>query len=484
MTVAVRLPRLGLFAAWRHAARRLVRDGVAADEIEWLVGDEEPSLFARELVFDIAQGQKSTQELSVPKAFVALAEQVSCARHPGALSDLYKMLGRLHGGRGRLADRSDPLAARLQEIAKNVRHDRHKMRAFVRFREIEGHADRRRFVAWFEPDHRIEELNAPFFARRFNDMDWAIVTPEVTTRHIGGVTTFEAIQSADPGHTDATEELWTTYFSNIFNPARLKVKAMTSEMPKKYWKNLPEAAAIPGLIADAEARVRKMRDAGPSLPHPLAAKVEVPVREVLPPATDIDALAREAATCTRCDLCRHATQTVFGEGPETARLMVVGEQPGDQEDLAGRPFVGPAGQLFDRLAHEAGLDRSAVYVTNAVKHFKFTPRGKRRIHARPDVSEIETCRWWLDREISLIKPVLTLAMGASAAHALTGSGKGVTKRRGRIETGLHGGPVLITLHPSYLLRVPDQSAKALATEQFRGDLARAAASLSSAEIAH
>ena len=154
--------------------------------------------------------------------------------------------------------------------------------------------------------------------------------------------------------------------------------------------------------------------------------------------------------------------------------MVVGEQPGDQEDLAGRPFVGPAGQMFDRVASEAGLDRDATYVTNAVKHFKFTARGKRRIHQRPDTSEIDQCRWWVNAEVAQVQPKLILAMGATAAQSLTGSGTGILKRRGSIEAGPEGIPVLITLHPSYLLRVPDPARREEAEAQFRSDLAMAA----------
>ena len=154
--------------------------------------------------------------------------------------------------------------------------------------------------------------------------------------------------------------------------------------------------------------------------------------------------------------------------------MVVGEQPGDQEDLAGRPFVGPAGQMFDRIAGEAGLDRDAAFVTNAVKHFKFTARGKRRIHQRPEMPEIDQCRWWMNAEVAQVQPKLILAMGATAAQSLTGKGTGILKRRGTIEAGPEGIPVLITLHPSYLLRVPDPAVREEAEAQFRSDLAMAA----------
>jgi DNA polymerase len=156
-----------------------------------------------------------------------------------------------------------------------------------------------------------------------------------------------------------------------------------------------------------------------------------------------------------------------------ADLMIVGEQPGDQEDLSGRPFVGPAGQLFDKIAGQAGLERHKAFVTNAVKHFKFTPRGKRRLHQSPNGSEIQHCRWWLDAEIAQVRPKLLLGMGATAAEGLTGRRAGILSRRGTVEQTASGTPVLLTLHPSYLLRLPDPKAKADATAQFRDDLAMA-----------
>lgn len=170
-----------------------------------------------------------------------------------------------------------------------------------------------------------------------------------------------------------------------------------------------------------------------------------------------DAVRREAMGCTRCPLYRDATQTVFGEGPVSAPLLFIGEQPGDQEDLAGRPFVGPAGQLFDRALEEAGIDRGRTYVTNAVKHFKYEQRGKRRIHQTPDTSEIQACRWWLDREVEVVRPRIIVALGGTAARALLGKAVTIGKLRGSpiaLESGAEG---WVTVHPSFLLRMPDES---------------------------
>jgi len=181
-------------------------------------------------------------------------------------------------------------------------------------------------------------------------------------------------------------------------------------------------------------------------------------------------LVAEARDCQRCPLYRQATQTVFREGPADAPVMLVGEVPGDQEDLQGRPFVGPAGRMLDRALADAGIDRARVYVTNAVKHFKFEPRGKKRLHKKPNASEIEACKWWLDHELELIKPELTVALGATAARALAGRALTIGATRGRIIDLRPNLPGLVTIHPSFLLRMPDREAKAREYDRFVQDL--------------
>ncbi len=192
------------------------------------------------------------------------------------------------------------------------------------------------------------------------------------------------------------------------------------------------------------------------------------------PNTTIAALAEEAAHCTRCHLFKWATQTVFGEGPPDARIVMVGEQPGDQEDLQGKPFVGPAGKVLDRAMEEAGIDRSTVYVTNAVKHFKFEPRGKRRIHKKPDRPEIEACKWWLDREVAVVRPKLIVALGATAGQALYGRAVRIMAERGRVSDDPRGFRMMLTVHPSFLLRLPDAKAKEREFSAFVADLKKAA----------
>lgn len=193
--------------------------------------------------------------------------------------------------------------------------------------------------------------------------------------------------------------------------------------------------------------------------------------------TDLKTLRSEAADCRACPLWKNATQTVFGEGPAHAPLMLVGEQPGDKEDLAGKPFVGPAGQMLDRALDEAGIDRKKVYVTNAVKHFKFVPRGKIRLHQKPNTAEIKACRPWYERERAAVKPVLVVAMGATAAQSVFGKITPINKNRGHLIDLHDGAQALVTVHPSYLLRLPDQDARAREYQRFVDDLKIAATRL-------
>ena len=241
------------------------------------------------------------------------------------------------------------------------------------------------------------------------------------------------------------------------DPARLKVGAMLSEMPRKYWENMPETALVPGLIAGAQAREAAM----------IERELQAPDQT---PSQRWQSVRSAALHCQRCALHSCATQTVFGEGPLDARLMVVGEQPGDQEDVTGRPFVGPAGQVLDDALREAGIVRESLYLTNAVKHFKFTQRGKRRIHDRPNVGEIDICRWWVDQERAIIAPQIVLALGATAARSILGRATSVMQARGRAIAVDESTEAWVTIHPSYLLRITDPEMAADERQRFIEDL--------------
>jgi probable DNA metabolism protein len=474
--VRVVMPRIGFAAAWRETARNLLRQGMHPDEVEWSAEDEQRGLFDPP-VSENRRLEATAANPTVPKAFLPAAEAAICHSSPQRFALPYRILFRLQDNRNLIEDRADPDVAALHDMEKSVRRDNHKAHAFVRFRElgVAGNG-RRQFGAWFEPQHHILELTAPFFVRRFADMDWTIATPGLVARFEDGALSIAPCEVRPELPEDDADELWRTYFANIFNPARLKVKAMKSEMPVKYWKNMPEARLIPELIAGADKAAREMQEKMPNLAHARTERI-VKRLPLTPEASHSDAMpvtldeARRAAdTCTRCDLYKCATQTVFGEGPKSAEVMFVGEQPGDKEDLAGKPFIGPAGKLLDELLEETGIDRSRYYVTNAVKHFKYVPKGKRRLHQRPNAGEIERCRWWLQIERNLIKPKMIVALGATAAQALTGSGEGILKRRGGIETLEDGTLVFVTIHPSAVLRAGNPEAQAEARQDFLRDL--------------
>ena len=459
------------WAGWRDNARRLALESLAPEEVVWSVRAPD-DLFAASTDDPPASSPSGT--FNVPRALVELAQTVIQASDPARFALLYRLLVRAHGGeRGLLDQVTDPEVQRAQRLAQSVRRDTHKMRAFVRFREV-AEPEGTRYVAWFEPEHYIVEANAPFFVRRFATMVWSILTPYRSAHWNGEALRFtEGAARADVPDDDRLEAYWRAYFSSIFNPARLKVGAMTSEMPRKYWRNLPEAAAIPDLIRTASARVATMVETPVISPPKPARPIPAPPTLGHLPDAPLRRAALEAADCRRCVLWEPATQIVFGEGPADARLMFVGEQPGDQEDLAGRPFVGPAGQMFDRALAEAGIDRSEAYVTNAVKHFKFEPRGKRRIHSKPDGGEITACRFWLDIERQEVKPALTVLLGASAARAVLGRVVTISRERGRPMSLDGNSQALVTVHPSYLLRLPDEASKAREYAAFVADLRHA-----------
>lgn len=463
------------FKGWREAARRLARQGVEPAEVVWNAAGEIGDLFGATEPREPVPPPSEGPAFAVPRAFVDLAETAILHSDPERFALLYKMLCRLRVDHDALEDSVDPLTIRLNGLAKAVRRDIHKMHAFVRFRAVETEAGEC-FIAWFEPEHHIVEAAAPFFARRFASMRWSILTPERSVHWDGEVLRLSdgVDRSAAPGE-DALEDLWRRYYASIFNPARLKVQAMMSEMPQKYWRNLPEASLIKPLIDQAERRSAEMVQSATTSANPRPQRARpAPSAEAVAAGGTIEALRAEAAGCRRCPLWAPATQTVFGEGPEDAEIVFVGEQPGDQEDLAGRPFVGPAGQVFDTALREVGIDRSRVYVTNAVKHFKFLPRGKRRLHQAPNVSEIVACHWWLAEELAILRPRLVVALGATAVRSLTGKAMTLAVARERPLRTEDGTALLATIHPSYLLRLPDEAMKAREHARFLEDLRRVA----------
>ena len=444
------------FAGFRRACRTLWAEQVAPDQVSWHCADDaEGDLFEDSVGDSVAERAAATGAASpvppvnAPAAFLPLSESVVLHSDPGRFGLLYRLLWRLQN---EPALRHDPLDAdwlRADEMAQAVRGDMHKMKALVRFRTIADEAGGAPLhLAWFEPEHHIVAAMAPFFVRRFTAMRWAILTPERSVSWDGErLAVGPGARRDQAPDADAGEALWLACYRSVFDPARLK-RSMT------------------------------MITRGPTEPQPTAGPPETSGGDA---PRSLPALSEALERCRECPIGAHATQAVPGEGPKHARLMFVGEQPGDQEDLQGRPFVGPAGQLLARALAELGVARETVYITNAVKHFKFELRGQRRIHKTPSQQEAAACLHWLESEIELIDPQALVALGATAARQLMGTVVAVTRQRGQWLRRSDGRRVLITLHPSALLRM-EPADKAAAYAAWLNDLRHAAAHLASSAM--
>ena len=492
-----------------RAVRGLIAQNIPPLQTSWHVRDARVhDLFAAtpaKGAAPVAPLAPDAPPVQVPALFPPLCETVILHNDPNRFGLLYRILWRLLHEPGLRHDPLDADIVTAQHMAQAVRRDMHKMKAFVRFRTVQDETfhthpeDGPLHVAWFEPEHHIVEAVAPFFARRFTQMRWAILTPErsVEWNCIGCASAKPASRNdkaameqalaalrfgpgarkEDAPPPDAGEALWLTYYQHIFNPARLKLKMMQKEMPRKYWQNLPEAVLIHPLASSASARSAQMVQQEPTAPARRIPVMAVKHADASGPAalpvgahaTSLEQLRVATNACRECPIGDHATQAVCGEGPRQAQVMFVGEQPGDQEDLHGKPFVGPAGQLFDRALANLGIERDQVFIANAVKHFKYEVRGKRRIHKTPSQREAAACLHWLDDEINIVKPRALVALGSTAARSLLGRAVPVLAHRGQWLQRDDGIPVLVTLHPSALLRMPPED-KAAAFEVWLEDL--------------
>jgi len=474
----------GTFPTWRAHARHLLATGARPERVAW--HDTSDAAAAQAGLFSAAAeptplppADPDTPPPKVNKAFPAIAEHVALHRDIDAKWPLlYRCLWRLtrpvsRGGEPHLLSlASDPDVVRLTQMRHAVKRDAHKMHAFVRFREVKEENGAVRYVAFHRPDHLIVPREAAWFKRRFPTMAFSLLTPDrcahwdPASQELTFGPGVDASAAAEP---DDIESLWLTYYANIFNPARIKMSAMLNEMPRRYWKTMPETKLIPAMLDDAPRRLAEMEKY--SLKNADSAAVHLPAGDgpfALPQ------LAAAAEECRGCDLCGPATQVVFGRGPQHARVVLVGEQPGDREDRAGEPFIGPAGQKLDELLARAGVDREACYVTNAVKHFRFEPRGKRRIHAKPSARHVTACRPWLEAELESIRPRVVVALGATAARALLGSTFKITRERGAFRPTQWCERTIATYHPSALLRVPDRERAAAMEAEMLADLVKVA----------
>jgi DNA polymerase len=508
------------FGAWRAAAREALHAGYLPDDIDFEDGTV-PAPLSLALELDDAPHGQPMEHPRVTKQFLEIAQVAAVHRDPARWNLLYRVLHRLQREPELLKIETDDDVTGLLRLKAQVQRDLHKMHAFVRFRkvlepgtpgerpvvvdepvlvgagageqhhlvlqtptpfgtverEIEGcdadlalgagAEDCEHFVAWYQPDHRILKLAAPFFAERFSVMRWTILTPDESATWDPALKklTFGAGVPRESAPTeDELEALWRSYYASIYNPARLNTDAMRNEMPVRYWKNLPEVATLPALITGSKARVNDM----------VAKQKEAATAQPFVPAEhSLGAITSALPGCKGCELYCFDTQVVPGRGASQARLMLVGEQPGDQEDRQGEPFVGPAGGVLDRILEELRIPRSALFVTNAVKHFKFVQRGKLRLHQNPRMSEITACRPWLLAEIDAVQPKVVLCLGASASKSLLGGTFALMKDHGKVLSTPYADKVIATIHPSAVLRARDDESRHMQRQFLADDLAMA-----------
>jgi DNA polymerase len=358
----------------------------------------------------------------------------------------------------------------LQYMERQVRFDAHKMKAFVRFRRVVDDDRRERYIAYHRSEHRVLKRTAPFFVRRFGAMKWSILTQFDCAHWDGNELTFTPGVARDAApRDDELEQLWRTYYASIFNPNRVKLKAMRREMPQRYWSTMPETQIIGDLLHEASRRSKEMVERHSDRFEGAGA--------FFPATITLPQLREAAMKCRGCDLCERATQTVFGEGPEDALCALVAEQPGDNEDRAGRPFVGPAGQVLDEVLAHVGIERRTLYISGAVKHFNFEQRGTKRIHAKPSARHIAACRPWIQAELRIVRPQVLVLMGSTAAQSLMGRHFKIMRDRGKPFESEWAKWTIATFHPSALLRIPDEALRQQAQEQFTSDLREVARQL-------
>ena len=444
---------------FRNALRACLQADRHPDDVAWATADAH-GLFGA----DAPAQPGSGPPILLPRNVSDIASLVICHTDIEKYGLLYRLIWRIQKGERHLWEiKSDPLVHRIERMAKNVRQDIYKMHAFLRFRRD---GDSERFIAWWEPEHDVLRAAAQFFADRFPSFPWKILTPRGSILwDLERLSFGPAAAREDAPAADDFERGWSDYYESIFNPARVNSRAMLAQMPKKYWRNMPETQSIPALIQNASARAERMIEAEAAIPAKRNPDKAVERMADQAPRS-LEALNEIIAKSP--SFVPGGVRAVLGEGPLHPDIAFIGEQPGDQEDLQGRPFVGPAGQLLDRAMQEAGIARSEVYVTNAVKHFKFQQRGKRRLHQSPTTGEIKHYRWWLEKELEFVQPKLIVALGATAAQALAGKAMPVQANRGALRFGDRAG--FVTVHPSYMLRLPDDDSRDTAYRAFAADL--------------
>lgn len=458
----MRVVRAHDFESFREVARDLVAEGVRPGELSWHDPQAaQAALFGLGADASAPPGsqhpQPSASAPRVPRRYVELAELAVLFRSDDRFALPYRVLFRLaHGEPRLLEDELDDDVRALVLRVQSVRKDEHRMHAFVRFRSVLVDAEER-FVAWFRPEHHIVRLGAPFFARRFAAMHWSILTPDESAHWDGSALGYGPGAARDHAPSeDALEELFRTYYAATYNPARANPALMQKHIPRAFARHMPELAGVP-MWARPDAATKAVSE-------------DAAAAALVPQHADWATLRDLASSCRACPAGELGGQTVFGEGALAAKLCLIGEQPGDEEDRAGRPFVGPAGRLLDRALAAARVPRAELYVTNAVKHFSFVWRGKRRLHAKPSLRVVRACRPWLDAELAAVRPEVILCLGATAAQSFIGPRFSITRNRGRVFETPWARAFIVTYHPSAILRMDDDASQARAFEELVADL--------------
>lgn len=439
---------------FKSYARYFIAQKVAPSEVNW--GESEPMMFDEHLS---KSNLGVVPELNVPKEFGKIANSLSMLRTTDKWGLLYKILYRLKfENKNLLQIPSDKDIRQANLYLKSIGRDIHKMHAFVRFKRAPS--DKEAYVAWHKPEHLILRAGAPFFVKRFGDKPWSILTPDESAHWDGKKISFsKGVPFEDFNITDDWDNVWKDYYRSIYNPTRLNVKMMKQEMAPKYWKALPEAEIIQELIKNTPDMLEKAKDA-----QWLEAQVDK--------GANLSELQSQLQKCSACPLYECATQVVPGEGRVDAKIVIVGEQPGELEDKIGKPFQGPSGEILNQCLAELGIKRSEIYFTNSVKHFRFTESSGKRNPKKPTGRQIHACKPWLEAELAQIKPQVIICLGVTAATALTGKRPTLSLERGDSLKTKYSDNTIISWHPSSILRSSGEASKRQ-LKQLKSDIALA-----------
>ncbi|HLX01692.1 MAG TPA: TIGR03915 family putative DNA repair protein [Trinickia sp.] len=500
------------FAVWRHIARALLQEAVAPHEVEWIEAGESAALLTADgapafaeieakagasatthanlgvtatTTANIeAEAHPNTESATTPAAptisrtLLVKLETAACYRAPDRWAFLYRVLWRWTQGQRSVVSAHDADGARLAKRIEEVDKELQQMQALLRFRRRDPSLGPPEFVGWFDPRHDVLERAAAHFAKRMGRSSWVIATPygaafwdgallrvDRTTDPEEALTSLSSTGEAATG--DAAEALWLAYYESTFNPAYPYEPALPTDLPVRYWKPPADGKAAPPFAVKPLAGIQQTAQAAQTAQTAQAESVvRVPPSEPKPASNALASRPPPAslAACKLCGLWRTKAKPIAGAGPVPAAIMLVGEQPGEQDALSGEPFRGAAGELLDDVLRRAGLERASLYMTNAVKHSKWemleTPRQTAqgqavlRVHKTPAPNEVEACGYWLDEELERVQPRAVVAFGATALRALTRQPLNLSEYLG--QTLAHDGRLIVpTYHPAYALRTPD-----------------------------